>query len=124
MTPRQQIKNLSVTSDSITTRLRQETDVLPDDNCIADAHIYCHVFLDYIWSRRKLVWELGNNRQECSMEVEQDHMVMSWRYEGQEGDVYHGCMVVSWRRDTRKSSRMKGFLFCFFLIESLTFIIF
>ena len=29
------------------------------------------------------------------MEVEQDHMVMSRRYEGQEGDGCHGCMVVS-----------------------------
>jgi len=29
------------------------------------------------------------------MEVEQDHMVMSRRYGGQEGDGCHGCMVVS-----------------------------
>jgi len=29
------------------------------------------------------------------MEVEQDHMVMSKRYEGQESDGYHGHMVVS-----------------------------
>jgi len=29
------------------------------------------------------------------MEVEQDHMVMSERYGGQEGDGYHGRMVVS-----------------------------
>jgi len=29
------------------------------------------------------------------MKVEQDHMVMSRRYKGQEGDSYHGCMVVS-----------------------------
>ena len=52
------------------------------------------------------------------MEVEQDHMVMSGRYEGQEGDSYHGCMVVSWRRDARESDRIKSFLFYFFLIES------
>jgi len=29
------------------------------------------------------------------MEVEQDHMVMSERYRGQEGDGCHSCMVVS-----------------------------
>jgi len=29
------------------------------------------------------------------MEVEQDHMVMSGRYGGQEGDGCHGCIVVS-----------------------------
>jgi len=29
------------------------------------------------------------------MEVEQDYMVMSRRYGGQEGDSCHGCMVVS-----------------------------
>jgi len=29
------------------------------------------------------------------MEVEQHHMVMSERYGGQEGDSYHGHMVVS-----------------------------
>jgi len=28
------------------------------------------------------------------MEMEQDHMVMSRRYGGQEGDSYHGHMVV------------------------------
>jgi len=28
------------------------------------------------------------------MEVEQDHMVISGRYEGQEGDGCHGHMVV------------------------------
>ena len=59
-----------------------------------------------------------------SMEVEQDHMVMSRRYEGQKGDACHGCMVVSWRKDTRESSRMKNFLFYCFLIESPTFVIF
>ena len=48
MTPRQQIKSLSVTSDPITVRLRQETDVPLDNNCIADAWTYCHVFLDCI----------------------------------------------------------------------------
>jgi len=52
------------------------------------------------------------------MEVEQDHMVISGRYEGQEGDSYHGCMVVSWRRDARESDKIKSFLFYFFLIES------
>ena len=29
------------------------------------------------------------------MKVEQDHMVMSRRYRGQEGDGCHGCMVES-----------------------------
>jgi len=52
------------------------------------------------------------------MEVKQDHMVMSRRYRGQEGDGCHRCMVVSKRRDTRESSRMKSFFFYFFLIES------
>jgi len=61
MTSRQQIKSLSVTSDPITTRLSEEMDVPPDDDCIADARTYCHVFLDRIWSRRKLVWGLGND---------------------------------------------------------------
>ena len=36
MIPRQQIKSLPVTSDPITTGLSQETDMLLDDNCIAD----------------------------------------------------------------------------------------
>jgi len=64
MTPRQQIKSLSVTSDPITARLSKEMDALPDDDCIADARTYCHVFLDCIRSRRKLVWGSGNNGQE------------------------------------------------------------
>ena len=29
------------------------------------------------------------------MEIEQDHIVMSGRYEKQEGDTCHGCMAVS-----------------------------
>jgi len=29
------------------------------------------------------------------MEVEQDHIVMSGRYGGQEGDGCYGCIVVS-----------------------------
>ena len=95
MTPRQQIKSLSVTSDPITAGLSQETDMLPDDNHIADTHTYCYVFLDHIWSRRKPVQRSGNNRQEWSIEVEQDHIVMSRRYGGQEGDACHSCMVVS-----------------------------
>ena len=64
MTPRQQIKSLLVTSDPITARLSQETNMLPDDNCIANAHTYCHVFLDCIQSRRKPVWGSGNDKQE------------------------------------------------------------
>jgi len=49
-------------------------------------------------------------------------MVMSGRYEGQEGDGYHSRIVVSQRRDVRESSRIKSFLFYFFLIKSLTFV--
>jgi len=64
MTPRQQIKSLSVTSDPITAGLGQEIDMLLDNNRIADAQTHCHVFLDCIWSRRKPVWGLGNNGQE------------------------------------------------------------
>ena len=63
ITPRPQIKSLSVTSDPITAGLSQEMDILLDDNCIADAQTYCHVFLDHIQSRKKLVWGLGNDRQ-------------------------------------------------------------
>ena len=61
---RWQIKSLSVTSDPITAGLSQETDVLPDDDHIADAQTHCHVFLDHIQSRRELVQGLGNGRQE------------------------------------------------------------
>jgi len=64
MTPRQQIKSLSVTSDPITAGLSQETDVLPDDNRTADARTHCHVFLDHIRSRRKPVRGSGNDGQE------------------------------------------------------------
>ena len=70
MTPRQQIKSLSVTSDPITARLSQETDALPDDDCIADARTHCHVFLDRIRSRRKLVWGSGNDRQSLTQNKE------------------------------------------------------
>ena len=91
---KEQIKSLSVTSDPITTRLSQEMDAPPDNDHIADARTHCHVFLNCIQSRRKLVWGLGNNGQEWSMEVEQDHMVMSGRYGGQKSDSYHSCMVV------------------------------
>jgi len=64
MTSRRQIKSLSVTSDPITARLSEEMDAPTDNDCIADAQTYCHVFLDRIWSRRKPVWGLGNNGQE------------------------------------------------------------
>jgi len=64
MTPRWQIKSLSVTSDPITARLSQETDMPLDNDYIADAQTHCHVFLDYIWSRRKPVWGSGNGGQE------------------------------------------------------------
>jgi len=64
MTPRRQIKSLSVTSDPITAGLSQETDALPDDDRITDARTHCYVFLDHIWSRRKPVQGLGNDGQE------------------------------------------------------------
>ena len=64
MTPRRQIKSLSVTSDPITAGLSQETDTLPDDDRIAHARIHCHVFLDCIRSRRKPVRGSGNDGQE------------------------------------------------------------
>jgi len=64
MTSRQQIKSLSVTSDPITAGLSQETDVPPDDDCIADARTHCHMFLDRIQSRRKPVCGSGNDGQE------------------------------------------------------------
>ena len=64
MTPRQQIKSLSVTSDPIIAGLSQETDVLPGDDCVADARTHCHVFLDCIRSRRKPVRGSGNDGQE------------------------------------------------------------
>jgi len=83
-----------VTSDPITAGLRQETNMLLDNDCIADAQTHCHVFLDHIWSRRKLVWGSENDRQEWSIKVEQDHIVMSGRYGGQEGDGCYGCIVV------------------------------
>ena len=64
MTPRQQIKSLSMTSDPITAGLSQEMDVPPDNDCIADARTHCHVFLDHIQSRRESVRSLGNDGQE------------------------------------------------------------
>ena len=64
MTSRQQIKSLLVTSDPITAGLSKEMDAPMDNNCITDAQTYYHVFLDYIQSRRKLVWGSGNNGQE------------------------------------------------------------
>jgi len=64
MTPRWQIKSLSVTSDPITAGLSQEINALLDDNRIADARTHCHVFLDHIQSRRKLVQGSGNDGQE------------------------------------------------------------
>jgi len=63
MTLRQQIKSLSVTSDPITAGLSQETDAPPDNNRITDARTHCHVFLDRIRSRRKLVQGSGNDGQ-------------------------------------------------------------
>jgi len=59
-----QIKSLSVTSDPITAGLSQETDMLPNDDRIADARAYCHVFLDRIRSRKKPVRGSGSDGQE------------------------------------------------------------
>ena len=84
MTSRQQTKSLSVTSDPITARLSKEMDVPLDDNHIADTWTYCHVFLDWIQSKRKLVWGLGNNGQGQCIEVKQDHMVISRGIEDRE----------------------------------------
>ena len=64
MTPRRQIKSLLVTSNPITARLSQKTDVLPGDDRVADARTHCHVFLDRIRSRRKPVRGSGNDGQE------------------------------------------------------------
>jgi len=64
MTLRQQIKSLSITSDPITAGLSEETDTPLDNDHSADAQTHCHVFLDHIWSRRKLVQGSGNNGQE------------------------------------------------------------
>jgi len=64
MIPRRQIKSLSMTSDPITAGFSQEMDALPDNDHIADARTHCHMFLDYIRSRRKLVQGLGNDGQE------------------------------------------------------------
>jgi len=61
MTPRRQIKSLSVTSDPITAGLSQEMDAPPGDDRIADARTHCHVFLDRIQSRRKPVRSSGND---------------------------------------------------------------
>jgi len=70
MTPRQQIKSLSVTNDPITAGLSQEMDILPDNNCITNTQTHCHVFLDHIWSRRKPVQGLGNNVKTLDLSVE------------------------------------------------------
>jgi len=64
MTPRRQIKSLSVTSDPITAGLSQETDVPLGNDHIANARTHCHVFLDHIRSRRKPVRGSGNDGQE------------------------------------------------------------
>ena len=63
MTPRWQIKSLSVTSNPITAGLSQEMDTLPDNDHIADTWTHYHVFLDHIQSRRKPVQGSENNGQ-------------------------------------------------------------
>jgi len=64
MTSRRYIKSLSVANDPITTRLREEMDAPPDDDCIADARTHCHVFLDCIQNKRKPVQDSENDGQE------------------------------------------------------------
>ena len=59
-----------MTSDPITAGLSEETDTLLDDDRIADAQTYCHVFLDCIWSRRKPVQGLGNDVKTLDLSVE------------------------------------------------------
>jgi len=83
MIPRQQIKSLSMANDPIITRLSQKADALLDNKHIDDVCTHWHVFLDCIQSRRKLVWRLGNVGQERSMEVEQDHIVISSGHGGE-----------------------------------------
>ena len=53
-----------MTSDPITARLSEETDTPLDNDRIADAQTHCHVFLDCIQSRGKLVQGSGNDGQE------------------------------------------------------------
>jgi len=95
MTSKWQIKSLSVTSDPITTGLSQEIGMPLDNDHIADTQTHCHMFLDHIQSRRKLVQGSGNNGQEWSMEMEQNYIVMSGRYGEQEGDSCYGRIMVS-----------------------------
>ena len=76
-----------MTSDPITARLSQEVDALSDNNPINSTHTHWYVFLDCIQSRRKPVQKLGDIRQESSIKVEQDHMVMTGKYRGWEGDI-------------------------------------
>jgi len=94
MISRRQIKSLLVTSDPITAELSQEMGAPLDNNCIADTQTYCYMFLDRIQSRKKLVRGSGNDGQEWSMEVKQDHMVMFRKYGGQKGNGCHGRLVV------------------------------
>ena len=82
MTSKRQIKSLSVTSDPITAGLSQEMDALLNNDRIADARTHCHVFLDCIRSRRKLVRGSGNNGQEL-------------KYGGRAGS--HGHVQEVWR---------------------------
>jgi len=37
------------------------------------------------------------------MEMEPNHMVISRRYRGWEGDICHGHMAMSWRKDITES---------------------
>ena len=122
MIPRQQIKSLSMANDPITTGLSQEADMQLDNKYINDICTYWHVFLDRIWSRRKLVQRLGNIGQEKSMEVEQNHIVISGGHGGQEGDSCHIYMAMSWRREAREARRRKSFLSYLFLIKSHQFV--
>ena len=57
------------------------------------------------------------------MEIEPDHMVMSRRNKGQEDNIYHSCMAMSWRREVREAGRRRSFLFYLFLIESHQFVL-
>ena len=74
--------------------------------------------LSYIISpkekKRKRKRNINNN---LAVLPSHDNMIMSRRYGGQGDDICYGHMVISWRKDMRKSSRIRSFLFLFILIE-------
>jgi len=69
-----------------------------------------------------VVQRLEDIRQEQSIEVKQDHMVMASKHGRQEGNICYVHMVMLWRKEVRKARRSKSFLFYLFLIESYQFV--